>query len=340
VAGAVLVLLVLVSTPAWCGTDETSSPAPEVLPTPTPEAAPLPTSIGERLALSSCHGLGTLLYPVLWPLTLGDYDRSTWFNEEIPCYTLLTNTAMSIGGLIVGSVGHPHRPPVFGAGSFDIFFRDALRSRAGNEIFSSGVGAVLVPAVGSGAVLLAASAIGGFDGYADSITRALPLLGLGLGGTSLPNNAFKRAFGRDRPFIHFAEPSATGAAASNSDGQHESFYSGHATAAFFSAAFLDPILADILRWKYPQYSLQGDAPWDMRALRVGQGVVLYGLATAVGYQRIQTDQHYMTDVLLGAFMGGLQGQLTYRWGYRRPASTTLTVSAYPGGRGLMLSWRF
>lgn len=283
-----------------------------------------------------CHGLGIVASVVFEPLTLGAYDAATWFAEPRQCYTLLGNATMAIGGIIIEAAGHPRRPAVFGAGSFDRFFRNALRSRSGESVLDRSISGILVPVVAVGSLLLTDIGVAGVKGYEDAVTRALPLLAVGIGGSTLGVAATQRGFGRERPYLKFADPPTSGG-----DTAHESFYSGHATTAFFSAAFADPVLADLLRTRWPDYSLTGDAPWRMRLLRLGQGVVLYGLAALVGYSRIDSDQHYMTDVLAGAFAGTVQGQLTYRWGYRTtPADSSVQVSAMPGAVGLTFSWTF
>jgi membrane-associated phospholipid phosphatase len=163
-------------------------------------------------------------------------------------------------------------------------------------------------------------------------------LGAGIGGTMLFTNTFKKSFGRERPYFKFAAPGRR--AELNGDDARESFYSSHATTAFFAAAFADPVLADLIRTTRPDYGLGIEAPWSMRMLRFGQAFALYGLAAAVGVSRIVDDQHFMTDVLTGAFAGTLQGYLTYRWGYRSPATQTVEISGFPAGSGVMVHYRF
>jgi len=45
----------------------------------------------------------------------------------------------------------------------------------------------------------------------------------------------------------------------------------------------------------------------------------FTLATAVGYLRIAADQHYLTDILIGAAVGGLMGW-AIPWVFHPPSS--------------------
>lgn len=331
-------------TPTTCGTARLGSYLLVLMLLPATAAASPQAEQMERadgpvqFATSICRGMGWIGRLVFEPLTLGRYDAETWFQEPRQCYTLLGNTLMALGSVGIESIGHPRQPPVFGAGSFDLFFRTALRSPSDTELFGSEqVSGLIVPVVASGAVLVAGAAFGRRAGYDDALTRALPLLGTGIGGTMLFTNTFKKSFGRERPFFKFADPARR--ATLSGDDVRESFYSGHAGTAFFAAAFADPVLADIIRTAHPDYALDGDAPWRMRLLRFGQALALYGLASAVGVSRIVDDQHFMTDVLTGALAGTVHGQLTYRWGYRSPDTHAVQVSGFPGAPGLMLEWR-
>lgn len=98
------------------------------------------------------------------------------------------------------------------------------------------------------------------------------------------NQVVKLAAGRERPFVHHGNYA-------NPDRGHDpddnlSFYSGHTTLAFATAAAAGTVS-----------TLRGyrSAPW---VWAVGMT-----LATAVGYTRIASDRHYLTDTLVGAAVG-------------------------------------
>ncbi len=104
----------------------------------------------------------------------------------------------------------------------------------------------------------------------------------------------KRAFSRRRPELDFADE-ADKIDLERKDSAHESFYSGHASTAFFSAAFLHRRISQSL-------ALHGHSG-------IGSGyqwittIGLYGWAAYVGYSRVQIDKHYFTDVVAGMVVG-------------------------------------
>lgn len=291
-----------------------------------------------RPAAIGCKGMGALAYPLLAPLTWGAYDWRAWSRDPKQCYALLIEGVMGAASFGVAEAS-PRGSPVFGAGSFDRFFRDELRNSSKTDNFFAGTaGSIYTPLFFSVGALLAAAGVAGESAYHDTATRALPLLWLSIAGNSLSTQVFKKSFGRERPFLKFDNQRALDAYGDGDDAR-ESFYSGHASTAFLSASFMDPVVADIVRSKWPDYSLSLDSPWEMWLARFGQGLAFYGLATAVAYSRIEIDKHYMTDVLAGAAVGTLHGQVLYRWSYRRdPQGLTPRISMNPGG--LALSWAF
>jgi membrane-associated phospholipid phosphatase len=138
-----------------------------------------------------------------------------------------------------------------------------------------------------------------------------------------------------RPYVQFGNEKAIRDFGTGDDSR-ESFYSGHVTTAFYSAAFADRVMADVIGTAYPGYSLA-----ENPIFRIGQGLALYGLAAGISYSRIAIDRHYMTDVLAGAGVGMLAGQLTYTYGYKKPRTTRpVKIWAMPGARGLQVSWEF
>lgn len=289
-------------------------------------------------AAGACKGFGALAYPALEPLTWGKYEWTAWSEDRRLCYSMLAEAGLAAASFGV-SFAEPRSSPVFGAGSFDRFFRDALRSRSKTDNFFNGtIGSLYAPMFASAGALLVSAGVAGAEAYQDTVTRALPLLWLALGGNSLATGVVKKSFGRERPYLKFDNERGIDAFGRGDDSR-QSFYSGHASTAFLAASFIDPVMADAVRSTEPRYSLASGASWSLRLLRLGQALALYGLATGVAYSRIEIDLHYMTDVLAGAAAGTLHGHLLYHWSYRRQDRRP-TVSAAPHGRGLMLTWRF
>jgi membrane-associated phospholipid phosphatase len=126
----------------------------------------------------------------------------------------------------------------------------------------------------------------------------------------------KFAVGRERPFVHELPVDQKPLTAHPAD-NNVSFYSSHTSFAF-SLAVATATVASMRRYRW--------AP-------VIWAVGLAGAATT-GYLRIAADQHYFTDVLVGAAAGSAIG-FGVPYGFHRGAGA-LAVSPVPGG-GAMLT---
>lgn len=312
----------------------------------------------DRAARATCAGLDYPVSLLFTVLTLRRAELESWSEDPPLCRLATAEVVAGVGAGLTASIGHPNGDPVFGSNAVDRFFRDALRSRSQTtNFFNEGAGAFYAPLFTAIGTLVTAGALGGRPAYERVVSRALPLLGLGLGGTALITEGAKRGFGRLRPYREFdnrtveAEvcnrpPGAGGRGAFVcGDDAHESFFSGHASSAFFSATFMDGVLADVIRSSaapgspWQAYALGGNPPLGVRLTRTAQAVAFYGLATAIAYSRIQIDRHYMTDVVAGAALGSVHGYVVYRWGYQGD-ERAVRVSPLPGARGVEVSWTF
>ncbi len=109
---------------------------------------------------------------------------------------------------------------------------------------------------------------------------------------------FKNAVGRERPNARACREDPVAAASDplcQSDQEPASFFSGHASLAFTSAA--------LICYEHTQLGLLGEAG-DAAMCATG-----LALATTVGLLRIVADRHYASDVLIGAGVGLLSGWL-------------------------------
>lgn len=135
--------------------------------------------------------------------------------------------------------------------------------------------------------------------------------------------SFKRTFSRRRPLLEFAD-AADQTELSAKDENHESFYSGHASTASFSAAFLRRRISQSLE-RHGHAGVRSGYQWLT-------GIALYSGAAYVGYSRIQIDKHYFTDVVTGMVMGLLFEEIYYRFNQKHwnfPVSWHLTPQATP-----------
>ena len=198
-------------------------------------------------------------------------------------------TAAAFAGWIGSDLARSRLAPpecrICSPGALDAAARDALvwghRDRARRV---SDVLVLALPSVLVAHQLLAARAAGDVrEGFVDLVLVAEAVA---LAGDL--NQVVKYAVGRERPFVHFG--SGHDRARRPDPDDNLSFYSSHTSVAFAAACGA----AEVSR-------LRGyrSAPWVW-------GVGL-SAAAAVGYLRIAGDEHYLTDVLAGAALGGAIG---------------------------------
>lgn len=89
----------------------------------------------------------------------------------------------------------------------------------------------------------------------------------------------------------------------NFEYDHNSFFSGHASSAFFSAVYLNKRLRSIMRHELTPDEYNG---WSW-----APPAVLFSWASFVGWSRIQAYKHFFTDVIAGAVAGYLMAELFY-----------------------------
>ncbi len=146
--------------------------------------------------------------------------------------------------------------------------------------------------------------------------------------------SFKNGFSRRRPILEFASAAAR-AELDVKATNHKSFYSGHTSTAFYSAAFLRRRISQSLA-QHGHTGIGSGYQWLT-------GITLYGWASYVGYSRIEIDQHYFTDVMVGALMGVLFEEVYYRFNLKHwnsDASWRLTSQVSPEKVQLQFAMRF
>ena len=167
--------------------------------------------------------------------------------------------------------------------AIDADVRNALVWKGGErtaDILSTVIDAV-VPASAVTYLLLSANAGGDFNaGLVDSL-----LVTQATAAALLVNQVVKLLVGRQRPYAHFGNDLGYSRSEDNL-----SFYSGHTSFAFSVVAATVTVA-----------SMRGYA---------GTGIVAgvgFTLGACISYLRIAADQHYLTDNLVGAVIGGLVG---------------------------------
>ncbi len=127
-----------------------------------------------------------------------------------------------------------------------------------------------------------------------------------IGWTYLLTGAVKYAVGRPRPYTEGANDHPELRKRPGED--NLSFFSGHASSVFAVGAFVTEDVTRYLR----RGPLAGWAP-NPRLLvgSVLPHLVGYGVPALVGLSRVVDQQHWPSDVLLGALVGTLVAHLTY-----------------------------
>jgi len=100
-----------------------------------------------------------------------------------------------------------------------------------------------------------------------------------------------------------------------------SFFSGHASSAFFSATYLNLRLRTIMRQR-----LTGN---EYSSWRWTSPTVLFGWATYVGWTRIRAYKHYPSDVIFGAIVGLAMGEIMWVLAAEIDSHETPPPSAQP-----------
>jgi membrane-associated phospholipid phosphatase len=195
-------------------------------------------------------------------------------------------------------------------GSVDSSVRDALRwddTSAAN--LTSNLGAYLfVPLASLGLLALDTHREGRLDELPGDVLVIAEAVALN--GTL--TQIVKFAAGRERPFVH-ALPDEEKALTARPADNNVSFYSSHTSFAF-SLAVSTATVASMRHYRW--------AP-----LIWGVGLVA---AASVGYLRIAADQHYFTDVLVGAAVGSAIG-FAVPYGLHRGAGALAFVPVAGGG---------
>ena len=127
----------------------------------------------------------------------------------------------------------------------------------------------------------------------------------GLMATKGVTGIFKGLVARPRPFLYYYPDSAVQHDADFSDSRR-SFFSGHASSAFYSSVYLNKRIREIMRQR-----LSSD---EYSNWRWAPPAILFGWSGFVGLSRVHSYDHYFSDVVIGAVAGYLLAELFFRFG--------------------------
>lgn len=204
--------------------------------------------------------------------------------------------------------------------------REALRWSNGDRAAAiSDVLAYRAVPLLSGAVLATVAAL---DGESGQTLVDLLLVAEATAVTTIVMQAVKFGFGRERPYLA-ARSAGERAEVPHPIDANLSFASGHTSLVFALAASTSTV-ASLRRYR------GAAAVW----------AVGFAAGVATGYLRIAADRHYLTDVLVGGFLGAGLGSLIpilahpRRSGGVAGASLAIGALPLPRGGGLTLSGAF
>jgi membrane-associated phospholipid phosphatase len=136
----------------------------------------------------------------------------------------------------------------------------------------------------------------------------------GLVTTKGITNITKGLFRRERPFVYMNVES------SYHSSNYQSFVSGHTSTAFYSVTYLNLRIRSIMRERM--------TPEDYNKYHWIPPAVLYGWSSFVGWSRMHAYKHYLSDVIVGAFVGYIIGDLFYSFGNKNH-SQNISISMFP-----------
>ena len=266
--------------------------------------------------------------------SVADVDSSgvdwRWRKADAWDYSALgVAAAVTLGGLIAGPQGSVRRGGVL----FDDSVRDAIRlDTEAARLTARDVSDVLLTIGWSYPVLIDAVAVAGAYHEDTETATELTILAAEVFGVTLAIQvAFNIAFHRERPYgencgVQFSE--TTGQCIGNN--RFYSFFSGHTAQTFASAG--------LTCQNHRYLDLYG--PDDNVWITCAAG---YTLAALTAYLRVTGDQHYTTDVLVGAFVGTATGLLIpwlTRYRHARPEASSVSLMLVPGPTGVSLVGAF
>jgi hypothetical protein len=200
---------------------------------------------------------------------------------------------------------------------YDVTIRNALRWQdASRAVPLSDIdGFVVAPVVGIGLTMLAST---GYEG--DHLPRwlddTIPVLEAGVLSGVL-NQIVKFSVAEQRPYVHYGDP-----ARPHQLDDDVSFYSGHSTLSFAIATSAGLVAHE------RHYSLE-PVVW-------GAG---YAIAVSTAYLRMAGDQHYFSDVFVGAVVGTGIG-IAVPLGLHARVLSDRDIAVMPTANGLLVVGTF
>ena len=213
---------------------------------------------------------------------------------------MAVSSAVFLAGALLKDKAGPEQAMLTTPPAIDRKFRDWFVNPGKDSNWLDDNGVYYTLAAGLGASLL----LPGRESNTENRIRSLLAYTSGFALTGGVTWAIKGLVSRPRPYVYYG---TTGSPDEKT--AWRSFISGHASAAFYTAAYLH------LAWREQQDGTPDRARFLVPA-------VLYGSATYVAWSRMEIDRHYFTDLVAGAAAGVGIGYLTHWWFRSQAAPAT------------------
>lgn len=163
-------------------------------------------------------------------------------------------------------------------------------------------GSFITPAIGA-VVLTGVNIAYPYDTRGKDASQDLFLYLTGLVATKGISNITKGTIARERPFVCILKDSVDTKSEYGSSYSQHSFFSGHASSAFFATGYLNLRIRSSMRQRMSP-DRYDDWKWVSSSM-------LYGWATVVALSRVHAYKHHLFDVMAGAAAGMLLSELFY-----------------------------
>lgn len=219
-------------------------------------------------------------------------------------------SAASVGitylGVNVKSSAHDKKSLIHGPILFDAQLQRFLGgscSEAKSNFLDNTVGSAATPVVFGTILLVSDLSWPLTEDKGKLAAQDMFLFGSGLLATKGVTSLAKGLVARERPLLCLEPGIAEMRQQVDTSYDRNSFFSGHASSAFFSAVYLNKRLRSIMRHELSPSDYDGWS-WAPPAL-------LFSWASFVGWSRIHAYKHFFTDVAAGALAGFLVAELFY-----------------------------
>ena len=250
--------------------------------------------------LQSATGISSLSAADRHSQATSSPGRTELLTKRLKFSAVVGVVSMGIGSAFRLGINEANRDPLFGGNNgVDRFFRRHFgdAGKTSNVVDSNGT--VFTLAAGLGAVILMQNLLSDGPVWRNTAYE-VAVFGTGFMTELGVRLAVKSSFARRRPFLEFASPQDATTLNANSK-NHLSFYSGHTSTAFYTAAYADQRIGDLLKAR------------SLGRYRLMSIIPLYGWASYMAFSRVQIDKHYFTDVAAGGLVGTAWGIWHYRY---------------------------